>query len=334
MLLFDILKKDRKNLSTESLTSYKTTLNQLKTHFNIESPTSAEFLFNDFKKLKSYINSFKNTNTRKSKIIGIIVLMSTLKDRNTKQEKIFVKLQNLLSSLNDNYMSDQSTQVKSDKQSKNSITMTQFNGVVNALKKELVDASYKTWSAGDLTKKQFNTLQEYTLVRFYRDHPLRNDVNETKIMPESVYEKLPEKKKDEYNYLLTKDNLPVIFQLNRYKTSKTLGRQAIKINERLGKILKVFIRLTGTDLFLFTKEKDRDESISANDISKILNRVFKRYFPGKNISTSSLRHLQASEFSKENNLPSQEEMDKMEKKINQKFQHSAATNQKIYRKDK
>ena len=212
--------------------------------------------------------------------------------------------------------------------------MTQFNGVVNALKKELVDASYKTWSAGDLTKKQFNTLQEYTLVRFYRDHPLRNDVNETKIMPESVYEKLPEKKKDEYNYLLTKDNLPVIFQLNRYKTSKTLGRQAIKINERLGKILKVFIRLTGTDLFLFTKEKDRDESISANDISKILNRVFKRYFPGKNISTSSLRHLQASEFSKENNLPSQEEMDKMEKKINQKFQHSAATNQKIYRKDK
>jgi len=334
MLLFDKLVNDRPSLSADSLTSYKTTLNQLKTHFNIESPTSAEFLFNDFKKLKSYINSFKNTNTRKSKIIGIIVLMSTLKNRTSKQEKIFVKLQNLLSELNDNYISDQSTQVKSDKQAKNSITMSQFDGVVNDLKKDLVGDSYKTWTAGDLTKRQFNMLTEYVLVRFYRDHPLRNDVNETKIMPESVYEKLPEQKKDEYNYLLTKGELPVIFQLNRYKTSKTLGRQRLKINERLGKILKVFIRLTGTDLFLFTKERDRDESITSNDISKILNRVFKRYFPDKKISTSSLRHLQASEFSKDNNLPSQAEMDKMEKKINQKFQHSAATNQKIYRKDK
>jgi len=332
-LLFDKLKKDRPNLSKESLTSYHTTYKQLKAHFGIESPKDAKFLF-DYAKLKSFINGYANPNTRKSKVIAVLVFMSTLKDKTPKEKKIFDKIQVNLSDLNDNYFEKQSTQEKSEKQKKNFITMKDFEGVIRDLKQDLIKADYKRWVPGDLNKKEFTLMSEYMLLRMYYEFPVRNDFWEVKILPKTIYEKLPSQKQDGFNYILTEKGLPTTLQINRFKTRSSLGRQSMSIPEKLGKILNTYIKLIDSDMFLFVKEKDRSESISSNDISKILNRVFKRYFPDKSVSTSVLRHVQTEAFSKKNGIPSQKEAKKLNDKIENKFLHSAVTNQKIYRKDK
>jgi hypothetical protein len=330
-LLFDKMLAARPNLSASSQSSYSSVLKQLKKHFGVESPTSADFMF-DFKKLQEFINSYKNLNTRKSKIIAIIVYMSTVKDPTKKQQKIMVKLQNLLTELNDGYFSEQKTQVKSAKQEKNFITYGEYMEVLKAMKKELDEAHYKDWTA-PLKRQNYYLLTNYMLARFYLDHPMRNDVANTKLITETEYKALTEEKQDDFNYLLLDSHsMPQSFKLNKFKTSKSLGRQTLDISPTLGKIIKVYLRLTGNKDFFICKEVKRGVPISPNDVSKIFNRTFAAYFPDKKISTSVIRHIMSKKFSEDNDIPTASEKSDLEKKVEQKFQHSLSTNQGIYRK--
>jgi len=74
------------------------------------------------------------------------------------------------------------------------------------------------------------------------------------------------------------------FHFNRYKTDWKYEEQIIDIPKKLTKILKRFIRLSGDNEYLLTK--NNDSKFESPDVTYTLNKVFK-----KNISTSMLRHI-------------------------------------------
>jgi ubiquitin len=331
MLLFDLLLKNRPDLSKSSQSTYKSTLDAVKKYFDVDSPKNADFLF-DYKKLQGFVDKYENKNTKKSKIIALIVLMSTKKDQNKSQKKIMQKLQTLLTSLNDNYFKEQSTQEKSEKQDKNFITYEEYVAVLHDLKKDLKSKDYKEWST-PLSRNNYYLLTNYLLVRFYQENYLRNDVADTRIIQSTEYKKLSDEKKDESNYLILEGKTPTIFQMNKFKTRKSIGRNPLELSKELSRVIKIYLRLTGNKDFFITKEVSRDIPISPNDVSKIFNRTFKLYFPDKKVSTSVIRHLMTSKFSKDNGLKSMAQQTALQIKVAKKFQHSLSTNQGVYRKN-
>jgi len=71
---------------------------------------------------------------------------------------------------------------------------------------------------------------------------------------------------------------------NRYKTDWKYKEQIIDIPKKLAKILKRFMRLSGNNEYLLTK--NNGSKFESPDITHSLNKVFKM-----NVSTSMLRHI-------------------------------------------
>jgi len=115
--------------------------------------------------------------------------------------------------------------------------------------------------------------------------------------------------------------------LNRYKTAKTFGAQESKISKKTGKILDNWFALNDSG-WLLTQIRDREQSLGANGLTKLLNTFF-RSATGKNISTSMLRHIIISH--ERRNDPTIQEQIAKERKTENRFLHNVAQNDN-YRK--
>ena len=79
------------------------------------------------------------------------------------------------------------------------------------------------------------------------------------------------------------------FQLNVFKNVHRLGVKTIKIESKLQKLIKKWLKFNTSGWFLTLN--NGIEPISPNGITKLLNSIFKKYANGKKISTSLLRHI-------------------------------------------
>src|SRR5210317_1358942 len=135
----------------------------------------------------------------------------------------------------------------------------------------------------EVNKKQYNTLIHNLILSLYTDiHPRRNqDYLLMKITDD--YDKEGEDK-TEYNWY-DKKNKKLIF--NKYKTSKTYGKQEVDIskNKSLLASLKMYLKhRRDNDNWLLVKWSDQHFK-QVNDITRELNKIF-----GGNVSANSLRH--------------------------------------------
>ena len=161
-----------------------------------------------------------------------------------------------------------------------------------------------------VNKKEYNMLLHNLLLSLYTDiHPRRNqDYLLMKITDD--YDNEPQR--DDYNWY-DKKNKKFIF--NKYKTSKTYGKQEIDIskNKVLLSNLKMYLKhRRDNDNWLLVKWSEQHFK-QDNDITRELNKIF-----GGNISANSLRHYYVT-----NKYKDIKEDSKM-------MAHSVATQQNTY----
>ena len=180
---------------------------------------------------------------------------------------------------------------------------------INELKNKYMKGS-RAIKSNQVNKKEYNLLLHNLLLSLYTDiHPRRNqDYLLMKITDD--YDNEPQR--DDYNWY-DKKNKKFIF--NKYKTSKTYGKQEIDIskNKVLLSNLKMYLKhRRDNDNWLLVKWSEQHFK-QDNDITRELNKIF-----GGNISANSLRHYYVT-----NKYKDIKEDSKM-------MAHSVATQQNTY----
>jgi len=273
-----IIKEERPNISENSLKVYIQNLKKL--HKTITKNDEIKSL--DF--LKDYDNVIKtleekNKNTMKNYLVAVvIILQSNTKKYNDLIEKYQQKIKQLQENINDNYDENE----KSDKQKDNWVDYSEILKLLRKMKKDTKPLLEKE----NLTNKEKDLIQQYLVHYLYsgKSFPIiRNDFAEMKIVNEG--DKLD---KDKNYFVIRKKGLPY-FQLNEYKTAKYKGEKEIVVKDiELRKLINKWAKITNSGYLLVNISSNTP--MTANGISKYLNKIYKKHF-NKKISTSLLRSI-------------------------------------------
>ena len=278
MNIESIIKEERPNISENSLKVYIQNLKKL--HKTITKNDEIKSL--DF--LKDYDNVIKtleekNKNTMKNYLVAVvIILQSNTKKYNDLIEKYQQKIKQLQENINDNYDENE----KSDKQKDNWVDYSEILKLLRKMKKDTKPLLEKE----NLTNKEKDLIQQYLVHYLYsgKSFPIiRNDFAEMKIVNEG--DKLD---KDKNYFVIRKKGLPY-FQLNEYKTAKYKGEKEIVVKDiELRKLINKWAKITNSGYLLVNISSNTP--MTANGISKYLNKIYKKHF-NKKISTSLLRSI-------------------------------------------
>jgi hypothetical protein len=307
--IIEQIKKIKPNLKLNSILTYIVSLKKISKE--LDNP---DFLL-DTKKVLKIIDNDKYLTTKKNRLTAIVVYLKSFEDK--QYLEVIDKYSKEMERLSQEYQSQQKEQKLSSKQKQNWIGMDDFDDVIEKVYDE-IEAENIT-KKKELNNRDYALLQSYILLRFYRQYPLRNDLADVKI--------IRSKKQDvgTENYLLLRPSSCYLI-LNVYKTSKIYGKRSYKLDINLHRLVKLLVFFNKSD-YLFTRY-NRKDPLTSNDLTKLLQRIFMKY-TGKSIGSSLLRHIQISHDRQ--NDPTLKEIDEANKKVENKYLHSADMNQE-YRK--
>ena len=304
------IRTSRPDITESSLNLYTT---KLKPFF--KNGKLNQSVFKNAEEIIKIINEkYKNISTRKSVYTALVVYLKSFKKPNTKLINFYSvpMLNNLRQEQSETFK-----QEKTDKQKNNWISMEDFVGVINTMYEGIKDFIKKD----TLTNAEYGKLQDYIIVYLYLKFPLRNDLADLIVI----------KNKDEMNekdnYLLTDKEYKIILQ--SYKTSKKYGKREYPLDKKTAYLVKKLLKHS-TSGYLLSNRTNRAKRLTKNNLTITLQGIFKKY-TGKRISTSMLRHIQASDARKDES--SLEEQKKKREAVEDRFLHSNLTNQLYAKKD-
>ena len=315
--LQDKIQKLKPNLKESSIKLYLTNLKKIYREIECEGRKeicnfdNLDFL-NDYDKVMKTLED-ENSNTKKNRLIAVVVSLQATEADKKLIEKYQKSMLELAEQSNENYKK----QEKSDKQKENWVEYKDLVNLVNEMLKRI--KKHGILKKDVISKAEYNLLQEYIVLRFYLNFPLRNDLAEVKVISN----------KDEDNKIdnfLHVDGDKITLLLNDYKTAKTFGPQEYELDEKFSKIVRIFLKHNTSGWFI--TKTNRTEPISANGITKLLNRLFMRELD-KKISTSMIRHITATHDRR--NDKTLAELEALKKKVQKRYLHSVSTNHE-YRK--
>jgi hypothetical protein len=221
------------------------------------------------KKLEKYKDNSKRT--------YLISIVSTLKDQKG-FEDCFKFYYNEMMTLNKNLKINNT---KSESQQKNWITQDEVKETFN----KLVEQAKPLFNLKKLNEEEYKRVLYMIVLGLYVLQPVRRnkDYQLMKIVPNmKAVSKTPNYK--DFNYLDLSTNKFLFFN---FKTSGTYHLQEVDINNELLQLIKIYLK------FYPTKKKDfllvdyqGKPFILVNDITRILNKIFK-----KSIGVSMLRNI-------------------------------------------
>jgi hypothetical protein len=258
--------------------------------------------------------------TQKNRLTAIVVYLRAMKPDD---RKLIDNYSKQMDSISGKYANIQNDQEKTAKQKDNWITLDEFKDVIEEIFDEI--QKNEILKKKVLNNRDYSLLQSYVLLRMYLEFPLRNDLCNVKI----IKSKLDDNGTD--NFLLTRTNKTgskFFLILNNYKTVKIYGKKIYPIDNKLVKLIKILLFFNKSS-YLFLRY-NREKSLSSNDLTKLMNRIFEKYI-GKTVGTSLLRHIQISEYKK--NDPTIKQIQEVNQKVEDKFLHSSKMNNE-YRKIK
>lgn len=313
--------RTKRSICEKSLNTYVNSLQIIKEELGLNSKLENSKFLQDYDKINIIIDKIPKITTKKNKLTAIIVGLDA--DPKFNDKPLMEKYQKKLKDLNDEYVEFLKTQTKTATQKKNWIEYEELVNIANDLIKKV--KKFKTRKL--LNKHEFETLQNAIMLKTHLEFPLRNDLSELKITTKDDYEKKTEKELEENNWLVI-DNNKMRFIYNNFKNSKRLGQKIYNIPANLVNLYKIWFKFNTSDSFL-VKKTNRTQSINSNIQTKYFNSLFKDYYPDKKISSSLIRHIVISHFSKDE--PTILEEEQKEHDIENKYMHSATIN-KTYRK--
>lgn len=221
--------------------------------------------------------------TKRNYLNAIVVYLMTEKDN----EDLIKKYTDIRDELNKQYEEEQATGIISDKQKENFVDIAEVNKMIEQMGQEIKDKKLK--KKEDLTAKDKNLIQVYTLYNIYTRLPLRNDLAGMEVINKRAYNKLSEEDKKAENYLVINKN-KMFMVLNKYKTSSKYEELIIDIPKDLEKLLRQYIRINGKGVLF---KSGTGKPLSRNALSQLLLKTSKKYM-GKSISTTMLRKIYLS----------------------------------------
>jgi hypothetical protein len=232
---------------------------------------------------------------------AVVVLLSAL-NHDGKNDELLEEYGKIRDELNDKYSDEQKSGVISDKQSKNFATTEEVFEMINKMADDLKPLKKK--NKDEITKKELQLLQAYTLFNIYARMPFRNDVAGMSAINQAAYKKLSDSEKKENNYLVVPSKGKIYFVLNKYKTSKKYEELDLPIEDpSLRKILRYYLKINGMGVLFKTST---GKPLTRIELSKTLIKYSQKYM-GKSISTTLLRKIYLS--SKYGNMKEELEKD-------------------------
>ena len=215
------------------------------------------------------ISNYKQ-NTQRNFIISIVSILKCLLVDNKKYQKLYDKYFIILTELNKN-LKDQTN--KTDVEKENWITQEELKITFDKLY-EIIDTIN---NKKKITETEYNELLKLVIFSlYYLNEPRRN--KDYQLM--KIIKKYDNDIDKNYNYLVNDK-----FYFNNYKTNHTYQTQIININDKLLEIIKVYLKFKPKSEFLLVNSNG-DEFKNINDITRILNSIFK-----KKIGSSMLRKM-------------------------------------------
>jgi hypothetical protein len=282
------ISNSRPNLKTNTVKQYVNNLNKLKKLFDSED---YDFL-KEPDELMDKISELHYLSQR-NMLNAIIVLLMAL-NHDEKYDDLLEKYGKLRDEMNDKYSDEQKSGIISDKQSKNFATTEEVFEMINKMAEDLKPIKKKT--KDNITKKEMQLLQAYTLFNIYARMPFRNDVAGMIAINQAAYKKLSDEEKKENNYLVVPSKGQIYFVLNKYKTSKKYEELDLPIEDpNLRKILRYYLKMNGMGVLFKTSTT---KPLTRIELSKVLLKYSKAYM-GKSISSTLLRKIYlSSKYSK------------------------------------
>jgi len=157
------------------------------------------------------------------------------------------------------------------------------------------------------------------ILRLYNHYHIRNDFSNVKVIDNDKYKQMDEEDKRLYNWYIPHKK----FIFWNFKTSKTTNLPVVlKVKPALKLLLTRWLKYNTSGWFLINQS---GRKLSPNLITKILQSTYHRYI-GKRIGTSLLRHIYISHYFANDSTYLEK------KEMADRFLHSVATQQKVYRK--
>jgi|TARA_R100000479_G_scaffold166949_1_gene107048 uncharacterized protein (DUF433 family) len=290
------ISKDRPQLKTNTVKQYVVNLKKLQKIYDTEG-------YDFLKKPDDVMDKISNLHylSQRNMLNAVIVLLMAL-NHDKKYDELLEEYGKLRDELNDKYSEEQKSGIISDKQSKNFATTEEIFKMINKMADDLKPLKKKT--KDEITKKEMQLLQAYTLFNIYARMPFRNDVAGMMAINQAQYKKLSEKEKKDNNYLVVPSKGNIYFVLNKYKTSKKYEELDLPIEDKdLRKILRYYLKMNGMGVLFKTST---GKPLTRIELSKVLLKYSEKYM-NKKISTTLLRKIYLS--SKYGNMKEELEKD-------------------------
>jgi hypothetical protein len=277
------IKNKRPNIKDNTVKQYEVNLKKLQKMFESDN-------FDFLSKPDDVMDKIKDLHylSRRNILNSIVVLLMAL-NHDEKYDEILTTYGDLRDELNDKYSEENKSGVISDKQSKNFTTTEEIFKMINQMADDL--KSIKKKNKDNITKKEMQLLQAYTLFNIYSRMPFRNDVAGMIAINQAAYKKLSEDEKKENNYLVVPSKGQIYFVLNKYKTAKKYQELNLPIeDDNLRKILRFYLKMNGMGILFKTST---GKSLTRTELSKTLLKYSQKYLD-KSISTTLLRKIYLS----------------------------------------
>lgn len=304
--LQELITKSRPTAKTNTIKIYE---RNIKYVMNGLKATDYSFLKN-LDEIMSFLSN-KHYTTQRNYLNALIILMMALNHDN-KYDEMIKKYDEQREKLTEQYDTDQSKNIISDKQKPNFISFQELKDMIEKIGNDL-----RGFKKRELSGKELLLLNIYVILQIHIRLPLRNDLAGMMSINKRTYNKLTDQEKETTNYLvIEKGNM--FFSLNEYKTSKKYKEVKIDIPKDLQRLIRSFIKIVGMgEMF----KSSAGSPISRNQLSQLLIKTSQKYI-GKNISTTIIRKIVLSHLFAQKNKE-KEEMAKV-------CCHSTSTMDKTY----
>jgi integrase len=276
-----IILKNRPLLASTTVKTYMASIRKIQSVVNVDADTIYALIKNREEIVKQ-LAEVQTPMVRKSKISVIITILDD--KHNDHSEELDEALKFYRKEMTEDAAKvdkRELTQELSDKQKEHLISQDEVMKVYNQMKAEAVPLTKKT----TLTRKQFETLQNYVLLSMYVLIPPRRSMDYAAFKIRNFNEASDSEDNYMINYNKNKKRGLVSFVFNTYKNSKRLGRQVINdIPKTLEKIIEMWKTYNKSDYLLINNQ---GKPVSQSRIASWLNDIF----GGRQISTSMLRHI-------------------------------------------
>jgi hypothetical protein len=280
--LKDLITEARPNLRESSVKTYISNLNKLAKEVGISKINNLIFLQHGGNIMKALDK--KKLNTKKTYLATIIVILKAIKGK----KNLIDFYTEHMNKLAEEHQKISQSQEKSESQLANWIELPELIKEIKRQGREI--NRLRLWTKEKLTPKEFDQIQKYVAGFLYigdpENPPMRADFHDMKIICGKGYSKLDEKELKN-NYIVKVNSKDKFFSLGDYKTEKKYGLKKIPVGKELNKVLNKWFKIVDKHNYILVN--NRKKPMTANGLSKFMNRVFEK--TGKKIGINMLRHI-------------------------------------------